>query len=341
MKAARLHAYDSPLALDDVPQPDLLGPGDVVVRIGGAGLCRTDLHIIEGIWREKVGVTLPYTLGHENAGWVEAVGDGVTTVREGDAVIVHPLVTCGVCPACRRGEDMYCANGSFPGITVDGGFAEYLRTNERALVKLAEGIEPKDVAPYADAGLTAYRAARKAAGILRPGQRVAVVGVGGLGHIALQVLHELCAAEVVAVDRSELALGLARELGAEHVVTGGEHAVEAVRELSGGEGVEAVIDFVGEGDSVDQGIAMLRRGGAYFAVGYGGHVHVPTIDVIFSEISVVGNLVGNYTEFAELMALAAQGRVHLRTQAYRLDDINTAVDDLHHGRIQGRGVIVP
>ena len=341
MKAARLHAYDSPLALDDVPQPDLLGPGDVVVRIGGAGLCRTDLHIIEGIWREKVGVTLPYTLGHENAGWVEAVGDGVTTVREGDAVIVHPLVTCGVCPACRRGEDMYCANGSFPGITVDGGFAEYLRTNERALVKLAEGIEPKDVAPYADAGLTAYRAARKAAGILRPGQRVAVVGVGGLGHIALQVLHELCAAEVVAVDRSELALGLARELGAEHVVTGGEHAVEAVRELSGGEGVEAVVDFVGEGDSVGQGIAMLRRGGTYFAVGYGGHVHVPTIDVIFSEISVVGNLVGNYTEFAELMALAAQGRVHLRTQAYRLDDINTAVDDLHHGRIQGRGVIVP
>ena len=341
MKAARLHAYDSPLALDDVPQPDLLGPGDVVVRIGGAGLCRTDLHIIEGIWREKVGVTLPYTLGHENAGWVEAVGDGVTTVREGDAVIVHPLVTCGVCPACRRGEDMYCANGSFPGITVDGGFAEYLRTNERALVKLAEGIEPKDVAPYADAGLTAYRAARKAAGILRPGQRVAVVGVGGLGHIALQVLHELCAAEVVAVDHSELALGLARELGAEHVVTGGEHAVEAVRELSGGEGVEAVVDFVGEGDSVDQGIAMLRRGGTYFAVGYGGHVHVPTIDVIFSEISVVGNLVGNYTELAELMALAAQGRVHLRTQAYRLDDINTAVDDLHHGRIQGRGVIVP
>ncbi len=341
MKAARLHAYDSPLALDDVPEPDLRGPDDVIVRIGGAGLCRTDLHIIEGIWREKVGVTLPYTLGHENAGWLEAVGDGVTTVREGDAVIVHPLVTCGACPSCRRGEDMYCANGSFPGITVDGGFAEYLRTNERALVKLAEGIEPKDVAPYADAGLTAYRAARKAAEILRPGQRVAVVGLGGLGHIALQVLHELCAAEVVAVDRSELALGLARELGAEHVVTGGEHAVEAVRELSGGEGVEAVIDFVGEGDSVDQGIAMLRRGGTYFAVGYGGHVHVPTIDVIFSEISVVGNLVGNYTELAELMALAAQGRVHLRTQAYRLDDINTAVDDLHHGRIQGRGVIVP
>jgi NAD+-dependent secondary alcohol dehydrogenase Adh1 len=340
MRAARLHEYDSPLSLDDVPQPDLLGPGDVVVRIGGAGLCRTDLHVIEGIWREKVDVELPYTLGHENAGWVEAVGGGVTTVREGDAVIVHPLVTCGVCAACRRGEDMYCASGSFPGITVDGGFAEYLRTNERALVRLAEGIEPKDVAPYADAGLTAYRAARKAAEILRPGQRVAVIGVGGLGHIALQVLHELCAAEVIAVDRSPLALELARELGAEHVVTGGESAVAEVRELSNG-GVEAVLDFVGEAGSPDEGIAMLGRGGTYFVVGYGGHVHVPTIDVIFSEISVVGNLVGNYTELAELMALAAQGRVHLLTQAYGLDEINQAVDDLHHGRIKGRGVIVP
>ena len=341
MKAARLHEYDTPLTLDDVSQPDLLGPSDVVVRIGGAGLCRTDLHIIEGVWREKVGVALPYTLGHENAGWVEVAGDGVRTVRVGDAVIVHPLVTCGVCPACRRGEDMYCTDSAFPGITTDGGFAQYLRTNERALVKLAEGVEPKDVAPYADAGLTAYRAARKAAEILRPGHRVAVIGVGGLGHIALQALHALCAADIVAIDRSDLALALAGELGADHIVAAGEGAVEAVQELSGGDGVEAVIDFVGEGDSVDQGIAMLRRGGTYFAVGYGGQVNVPTIDVIFQEISVVGNLVGNYTEFAELMALAAGGKMHLRTQTYSLDEINRAIDDLHHGRIQGRGVIVP
>jgi len=341
VKAARLHEYDCPLSLDSVPEPNLLGPNDVVVRIGGAGVCRTDLHVIEGVWREKVSVELPYTLGHENAGWVEFAADGVTTVRVGDAVIVHPLVTCGVCLACRRGEDMYCTSAAFPGITTDGGFAQYLRTNERALVKLAEGVEPSDVAPYADAGLTAYRAARKAAGILRPGHRVAVIGVGGLGHIALQALHALCAADVIAVDRSPLALQLAGELGADHVVAGGEGAVEAVQELTGGEGVEAVIDFVGEGDSVDQGIAMLRRGGTYFAVGYGGRVDVPTIDVIFQEISVVGNLVGNYTEFAELMALAARGKVHLRTQAYPLDEINRAIDDLHHGRIQGRGVIVP
>ena len=341
MQAARLHEYGRPLSLDSVPEPGLFGSNDVIVRIGGAGLCRTDLHIIEGVWREKVSVTLPYTLGHESAGWVELAADGVTTVRVGDAVIVHPLVTCGVCPACRRGEDMYCTSGSFPGITTDGGFAQYLRTNERALVKLADGVEPRDVAPYADAGLTAYRAARKAAGILRPGQRVAVIGVGSLGHIALQALHVLCAADVVAVDHSPLALQLAGELGADEVVPGGEGAVEAVRELTGGDGVEAVIDFVGEGDSVEQGIAMLRRGGTYFSVGYGGRVNVPTIDVVFQEISVVGNLVGNYTELAELMTLAARGKVHLRTRAYPLAEINLAIEDLHRGRIQGRGVIVP
>src|SRR5713101_2113067 len=147
MKAARLHAYDEPLKLDRVDEPSLQGHHDVIVRIGGAGLCRTDLHIIEGVWRGKIDVQLPYTLGHENAGWVEAVGDAVQSMRIGDAVIVHPLMSCGVCAACRRGEDMYCENGSFPGLNRDGGFANYLRTSERAIIKLAEGVEPIDVAP--------------------------------------------------------------------------------------------------------------------------------------------------------------------------------------------------
>jgi len=169
MRAARLHAYDQPLQLDTVPDPDIKGHHDVIVRIGGAGLCRTDLHIIEGIWQNKVEVQLPYILGHENAGWVEAVGDAVTSVHPGDAVIVHPLITDGTCEACRRGEDMYCANGVFPGINADGGFADYLLTSERALIKLAEGVDPIDVAPYADAGITAFRAAKKAARLLRPG----------------------------------------------------------------------------------------------------------------------------------------------------------------------------
>jgi len=145
MKAARLHAYDEhmnvDLTLEMVPEPTITAADEVIVRIGAAGLCRTDLHIMEGVWRgamDPQGTLLPYILGHENAGWVEDVGRGVHTVKPGDAVICHPLRTCGVCPGCRRGEDMYCAQGIFPGLNADGGFAEYLLTNERALIKLNE-----------------------------------------------------------------------------------------------------------------------------------------------------------------------------------------------------------
>ena len=338
MYAARLHAYNEPLTLDQVDEPSLRDQHDVIVRIGGAGLCRTDLHVIEGVWRDKIDVQLPYTLGHENAGWVEAVGDAVKSIREGDAVIVHPVMTCGYCAACRSGEDMYCEDGLFPGINVDGGFANYLRTSARAVIKLTEGVEPAEVAPYADAGITAYRAAKKAAKLLPPGSWAALIGLGGLGHIALQSLHNLCAARVIAVDPSPAAQELARELGAEHVVGG--NAVEEVRELTKG-GVHVVLDFVGEGGVEKQAVQMLRRGGTHVIVGYGGMVEVPAIDMVFSEFSIVGSLVGNYTELCELMELNAQGKVKLQTRRYSLDDINAAIDDLDHGKIKGRAVIVP
>jgi NAD+-dependent secondary alcohol dehydrogenase Adh1 len=260
-------------------------------------------------------------------------------VKEGDAVIVHPLRTCGLCGACRRGEDMYCENGEFPGITTDGGFAQYLRTSERALIKLAEGVNPVDVAPHADAGITAYRAAKKAARLLRPGDSAVIIGVGGLGHIALQSLQVLCGARIIAVDPSPTAQALARELGARQVV-GGDRPVEEVRELTSG-GAQVVIDFVGERGVEKQAVQMLRQGGTHIVVGYGGTVEVPTIDVIFSEISVGGSLVGNYTELSELMTLNAEGRVKLHTQRYSLDDANRALDDLHNGRVRGRGVLVP
>ncbi|BAS08705.1 NAD-dependent alcohol dehydrogenase [Arthrobacter sp. Hiyo4] len=168
MKAIQLHAYDKAPELVEVPDPQVEGPLDIVVKIGGAGVCRTDLHIIEGQWEEKSGVTLPYTIGHENAGWVEAVGSAVTNVKPGDAVILHPLVTCGLCRACRFGDDVHCENSRFPGIDSDGGYAEYLLTSARSAVKLDPSLEPADVAALADAGLTAYHAAAKAARHLRP-----------------------------------------------------------------------------------------------------------------------------------------------------------------------------
>jgi NAD+-dependent secondary alcohol dehydrogenase Adh1 len=341
MRAARLHEYHQPLTLDEVDEPTATGPLDVVVRIGAAGLCRTDLHIQEGQWAEKSQVKLPYTPGHENAGWVHAVGTAVTNVSEGDKVIVHPLITCGLCRACRAGDDVHCEHNLFPGIDTAGGYAEYLKTSARSVVRIDDSLEPADVAALADAGLTAYHAAAKAARKLRPGDRCVVIGAGGLGHIGVQVLRAITAAEIVVVDRNPDAVALAVSIGADHgVVADGDH-VDRVRELSGGQGAEAVIDFVGEGGSTKDGVGMLRRAGDYHVVGYGENIDVPTIDIISAEINFIGNLVGSYNDLCELMVLAAQGRVRLHTAKYPLDRFQDALDDLGNGRIRGRAILTP
>lgn len=340
MKAVRVHEYHQPASVDEVGEPKLGSPLDVIVRVGGAGLCRTDLHIMEGQWAEKSGVALPYTIGHENAGWVEEVGSAVTNVTVGDAVICHPLATCGLCGSCRAGDDVHCANSAFPGIDADGGMAEYLLTNARSVVKLPAGLEPAGVAALADAGLTAYHAVRKAVPLLPPGSHVVSVGAGGLGHIGIQCLTALTAAEITVVDRNRDAVQLAVELGAHHGVVADGDQVEAVREITGG-GAGVVIDYVGEGGTEAEGVAMLARAGSYFVVGYGGRVDIPTIDIISAEINVIGNLVGSYTDLCELMALAAAGRVRLQSRTYPLGDFASAVADLDAGNVRGRAVLVP
>jgi NAD+-dependent secondary alcohol dehydrogenase Adh1 len=341
MIAARLHAYREALAIDEVGEPRADGPFDVIVRIGAAGLCRTDLHIQEGQWAEKSGVELPYTPGHENAGWVHEVGSAVTNVEVGDTVIVHPYITCGLCGPCRAGDDMHCLNGSFPGIDRDGGFADLLKTSARSVVKLDPSLDPKDIAALADAGLTAIHAVKKAIPVLGPGTRAVVIGAGGLGHIGIQCLKAMTAAEVVVIDPSEPALELAREVGADHAIAVDGSHVEAVKELTDGLGAEAIVDFVGEKGAIEDGIAMVRDGGFYYVIGYGENVDVPTIDVISREISFIGNLVGTYTDLEELMTLTAQGKVTLHTTTYPLDAINDAMADLDGGRLQGRGILVP
>jgi NAD+-dependent secondary alcohol dehydrogenase Adh1 len=341
MKAARLHAYHEPLRVEDVDEPKALGPLDVVVRIGAAGLCRTDLHIQEGQWAEKSQVKLPYTPGHENAGWVHEVGSAVTNVEAGDTVIVHPYISCGLCLPCRAGDDMHCLNGSFPGIDRDGGFADFLLTSARSVVKLDPSLQPQDIAALADAGLTAIHAVKKAIPVLRPGTRAVVIGAGGLGHIGVQCLKAMTPAEVIVIDPSEPALALAGEMGADHTITVDGSHVDTVREMTDGLGAEAIIDFVGEKGAIEDGIAMVRDGGFYYVIGYGENIDIPTIDVISREISFIGNLVGTYNDLAELMTLTAQGKVSLHTTTYPLDAINDAMADLDGGRLQGRGILVP
>jgi NAD+-dependent secondary alcohol dehydrogenase Adh1 len=341
MRAVQVVGYHQPLQMTEQPVPEATGPFDVVVRIGGAGVCRTDLHILEGQWEEKSGVALPYTIGHENAGWVESVGSAVSNVAPGDKVIVHPLVTCGLCRACRSGDDVHCENSAFPGIDTDGGYAEYLKTSARSVVRIDDSLEPADVAARADAGLTAYHAAAKAARRLGPRDRCVVIGAGGLGHIGIQVLKALAPAELVVVDRNADAVKLALSIGADHGVVADGDQVDQVLELTRGHGAEVVVDFVGEGGSTAEGLRMLRRAGDYHVVGYGENIDIPTIDIISSEINVIGNLVGSYNDLADLMALAARGAVRLHTQKYALDDFQSAIDDLDAGRVRGRAILVP
>jgi NAD+-dependent secondary alcohol dehydrogenase Adh1 len=341
MRAARLHAYREPLRLDEVDEPRVVGPHDVVVRIGAAGLCRTDLHIQEGQWAEKSGVKLPYTPGHENAGWIHEVGSDVTNVEAGDTVIVHPYISCGLCRPCRAGDDMHCVSGSFPGLDRDGGFADFLQTSARSVVKLDPSLEPHSIAALADAGLTAIHAVKKAVPVLGPGTRALVIGAGGLGHIGIQCLKALTATEVIVMDPSEPALALARELGADRTVLVDGRQVDTILDMTDGRGAEAVIDFVGEKGAIQDGIATVQDGGFYYVIGYGENLDIPTIDVISREISFIGNLVGTYVDLQDLMTLTAQGQVTLHTSTYPLDAINDAMADLDQGRLQGRGILVP
>jgi NAD+-dependent secondary alcohol dehydrogenase Adh1 len=346
MKAAVLHQYDESLSkpvwveYEEMPEPKVEKDTDVIVRIGGAGVCRTDLHVVEGIWRDRMTVALPYVMGHENAGWVEEVGKGVESVKPGDAVICHPLISTGHDLAARRGDDMR-SPGIFPGLNANGGYAELLRTSERSLVKLPHTLAPKDVAPHADAGLTAYHCAKKASRHLLPGEFAVVIGAGVLGHIGIQVLHALCAAKVIVVDRSPVALALAKEVGADQTVAADGNEVQSVLALTDGKGAEAVLDFVGEGKAVDAGIAMTCNAGYYYVIGYGGEIRISTIDMVTTEKTIVGNLVGTYTDLVELMELAHRGQVRLATQYYRLSDANRALHDLHAGRVKGRAVLIP
>jgi D-arabinose 1-dehydrogenase-like Zn-dependent alcohol dehydrogenase len=332
MRAVRVESYGQPPRLVSVPEPEIRDPHDVIVRIAGAGVCRTDVHILAGALQDAFRPTLPFTLGHENAGWVHAVGSGVENVAVGDAVIVHPALTCGFCAGCRRGDDMHCASWAFPGVDGrDGGYAELLLTRARAVVRLGDGVDPARLAPHADAGLTAIHAVKRLAPFVRAGSTVAVTGAGGgLGHLALQLLRVLTPARIVALEASEERAAFARSFGPDDVYVG------QVDEL-----VDVVLDLVGEGPVPDAALAMLRKGGVYSIVGYGGDVRLEHLDMINRELTVIGNQIGSYADLVELMELERAGRVRLEAHTFGLDEAPAVLEELAAGRIIGRAVLIP
>jgi propanol-preferring alcohol dehydrogenase len=338
MQAVRFYGPNQPLRVENVSDPKI-GPTGVLVRVAGAGVCHSDLHVIDGEVKVR---QMPITLGHENAGVVEAVGSQVNELAVGDGVAVFGAWGCGNCRPCSFGQENLCLKPVFPGVMVDGGWAERIGVpHPRNLVKL-DGLDPVIAAPLTDAALTPYRAIRKALPLLTPGRSLAVIGVGGLGHMALQIAKALApAAWLIAIDVNEDKLALAKQLGADHVIDGRGDVGAAVKAATAGEGADAVIDFVGAEATLKNAVASAGVAGKIIVVGIAGGTLPFSFWSVPLECEVTTSIWGSRQELKEVLELARQGRITPHIERQPLAAINDVVARLHAGKIPGRVVLTP
>jgi propanol-preferring alcohol dehydrogenase len=343
MRALVLPAWQATPELREVPVPEP-GPGEVLVRVAGAGACHSDLHLME-FPPGALPFSPPFALGHENSGWVEARGPGATALPLGEAVAVYGPWGCGACRTCRLGAENYCERAAdlavmAPGIGRDGGMAEFVCVPERLLVPL-EGLDPVDAAPLTDAALTPYHAVKRSLPLLRPGATAVVIGAGGLGHMAIQILRALSAARIIVVDTSCEKLVQARELGADDAIEPGDDAVARIRGATGGLGAEVVIDLVGSDDTLALAVASSRVWGHLTIVGLAGGTLPVTFFGVPYECSVATTYWGTHGELREVLALARAGRLHVNVERFPLERAMEAYDRLRAGTITGRAVVTP
>lgn len=347
MKAFQFVEWRKPGELREVPVPEP-GPGQVLVKIGGAGACHSDLHILE-MERPSAGdrsFKLPLTLGHENAGWVEKLGPGATGFSKGDPVIVYGPWGCGLCMNCRLGMENYCQKpgGPTPGGLgpYDGGMAHYLLVPAtRFLVPLGD-LDPRDAAPLSDAALTSYHAIKRSLSLLGPGSTAVVIGAGGLGQMAIQILRALSAATtIVAVDTSADKLELAKRLGADEGLLSGDAAVKRIKDMTRGQGAELVLDLVGVNPTLHMAAQIARVLGHLTIVGLGGGALAVNFFSPAHECSVASPFWGSIPELIEVVSLAQAGRIKMLVEHFPLERAGEAYNLLHEGKIQGRAVITP
>lgn len=344
MIAYRLLQAQTQPEFQDVPEPHA-GPGEVVVRVAGSGLCHTDFTVISrerGYWKENPP---PFTLGHEIAGWVEEVGAGVMNFRHGDPVAVNPSwASCGHCHMCRSGEENHCLYQKAiraPGVGYDGGHAPHVLVPEaRFLVPIGD-LDPVVAAPLTDAGITTYSAIKTALPGIWPGSTAVVIGIGGLGLYAVQFLRQLTGARIVAVDSSEDRLKLAREYGADNVVSSGPRAADQIRELSGGIGAAFVLDCVGVNATLATGVSALSWRGRLVMVGAGGGSVPFDFFKVPPGAQLTTSLNGGSIALQEVVGMAALGRLKIPVDRYPLSAAKQAYDDFEHGRLVGRAVLMP
>lgn len=335
MKAAVVHALGQPLSIDEVAIPTP-GPGEVLVKVMASGVCHTDLHAAQGDWPVKPSP--PFIPGHEGTGTVAAIGRGVTTLREGDRVGVAWLHdACGRCEYCTTGWETLCESQHNSGYSVNGSFAEYTIGAANYVGRLPERLDFAAAAPILCAGVTTYKGIKEAD--VRPGEWLAISGVGGLGHIAVQYAKAM-GLYVVALDVAEDKLALARNLGADVAIDARlpDAAAQVIKETGGG--AHGVLVTAVSRDAFNQALDLVRRKGTVSLVGLPpGHFETPIFDVVLKRITIRGSIVGTRQDLAESLAFAGDGKVSAHIHRSSLDDINRVFADLGAGTVDGRIVL--
>ncbi|WP_308016886.1 NAD(P)-dependent alcohol dehydrogenase [Saccharopolyspora sp. 6V] len=344
MKAVQYRKVGSRPEVVEIPVPEP-GPGQVLLRVEAAGVCHSDFTVMS--WpAEGFPYPLPLTLGHEGAGTVAAVGRGVTAVAEGEQVAVYGPWGCGGCRQCATGMENYCTRTAelgvvAPGLAAPGAMAEYMVVDDPRHLAPLDGLDPVVAAPLTDAGLTPYHAISRSLPKLVAGSTAVVIGVGGLGHLGVQLLRALTPARIVAIDLAEEPLELARRVGAHEVLRSDEHAARRVRELTGGRGAELVVDFVGAEPTVRTAAECVGIAGDVTLVGVGeGRLPVAFGAVPFG-VSVAAPCWGGRAELLDVLALGRSGAISVHTETFPLEQAPEVYERLHHGDITGRAVLVP
>jgi propanol-preferring alcohol dehydrogenase len=335
-KAAVVHRFHEPLTIDEVPRREL-EPGQVLVRVEASGLCHTDIHAAHGDWPVKP--TPPFIPGHEGVGVVVELGPGVREVAEGDRVAMPWLgYACGACDHCVSGWETLCLEQKNMGYSIDGGFGQYAVAYARYVVRVPDGMDPLDAAPLTCAGVTTYKAVKVAG--TRSSDLVAVFGVGGLGHLAIQYAA-IAGGRVIAVDLIDEKLALARELGAEFTVNASEQdPVAEIRKLGG---ADQAIALAVAPRAFEQAYGSLRRGGTlvFVALPADNEVVLPIFETVLNGITIVGSIVGTRTDLREVFELHAAGKTHVTREVRPLDKVNEAIADVEAGRVTARIVFQP
>jgi alcohol dehydrogenase, propanol-preferring len=343
MQAVQLTQWQRPAVVRRVPRPRP-GPGEVLLEVRAAGLCHSDLHLMH--WPAgTVPYELPFTLGHEVAGNVAGLGPGAEGIEVGDSVIVYGPWGCGRCARCSLGEEHLCEvdglRGRGSGLGRDGGLAEYMIVPSPRLTVPLGDLDPVAAAPLADAALTPYHAIRRALPWLRAGSGAVVIGVGGLGHLAVQILRALTSCRIVAVDRREQALEIAARDGADVMLAADGLTAREARRAAGARGAALVIDCVGVEQTLDLAAGIVAPGGHVTILGVGGGTFPMRFGAVPFETSVVMSNWGTRAELADVVALARAGAVHVDVERVALADAPAAYERLEAGAVRGRLVAVP